>query len=244
MTDVEVDPAVTADMSTSVVAAKRGRSAVRVRGAVSSSSSGVVARQPRTAKQSAAASSVAEGTVRRSASGVEVESKTQQPSRAEPSQAEPSSVEPVRVAPSRGKPSSVEPVRVAPLVHGPVRPPPKKKSGPRKKGLALLPLEGADLFRKGDWNNIEAFASTRMPMFSVAWATLKGYESCWKHWVSFQYYAQLDIFVEVSSPALRRRTATWMLSFVALLAYAAGYKASTIKKCPMAIRFFLLGARV
>jgi len=101
-------------------------------------------------------------------------------------------------------------------------------------------LEGADLFRKGDWNNIEAFASPRMPMFSVAWATLKGYESCWKHWVSFQYYAQLDIFVEVSSPALRRRTATWMLSFVALLAYAAGYKASTIKKCLMAIRFFHL----
>ena len=31
-----------------------------------------------------------------------------------------------------------------------------------------------------------------------------------------------------------------MLSFVALLAYAAGYKASTIKKCLMAIRFFHL----
>ena len=94
------------------------------------------------------------------------------------------------------------PLRVVPLAHGPDRPPPPKKSRPRKKGLALLPLEGADVFRQGDWNNIEAFASTRMPMFSVAWATLKGYESCWKHWVSFQYYAQLDIFVEVSSPAV------------------------------------------
>ena len=47
--------------------------------------------------------------------------------------------------------------------------------------------------------------------------------------MSFQYYAQLDIFVEVSTPAFRRTTATWVLSFVALLAYAAGYKASTIK---------------
>ena len=130
------------------------------------------------------------------------------------------------------------PLRVAPRVHGPVRPPPPKKSRPRKKGLTLLPLEGADLFRQGDWNNIEAFASTRMPIFSVAWTTLKGYESCWKHWVSFQYYAQLDIFVEVSLLATRRRTATRMLPFVALLAYAAGYKASTIKKCLMVIKFF------
>ena len=240
MTDVEVDPAVSADMAMPAEAAKRGRSAVRVRGAVCSSSSGVVAKPPRVARKSASARSVAEGTVRRATSALEVENKAQQPSRAEPSRAEPSRAEPTRVEQSRVEPNSAEPVRVAPLVHGPVRPPPKKKSRPRKKGLALLPLEGADLFRKGDWNNIEAFASTRMPMFSVAWATLKGYESCWKHWVSFQYYAQLDIFVEVASPATRRRTATWMLSFVALLAYAAGYKASTIKKCLMAIRFFHL----
>ena len=31
-----------------------------------------------------------------------------------------------------------------------------------------------------------------------------------------------------------------MLSFVALLAYAAGYKASTTKECLMAIKFFHL----
>ena len=129
-------------------------------------------------------------------------------------------------------------LRVAPLVYSPARPPPPKKTRPRKKGLALLPLEGADLFRQCDWKNIEAFASTRMPMFSVAWATLKGYESCWKQWVSFQYYAQLDIFVEFSSPATRRRTATWVLSFVALLAYAAGYKASTIKNISWRSVFF------
>ena len=72
-------------------------------------------------------------------------------------------------------------LRVAPLVYSPARPPPPKKTRPRKKGLALLPLEGADVFRQGDWSNIEAFASTRMHMFSVAWATLKWYKSCWKH---------------------------------------------------------------
>ena len=120
-------------------------------------------------------------------------------------------------------------------VFGPMRPPAAKQK--RKKGAAIAALEGRDLFRNGDWSAIERFATVKLPMYSVAWATLKGYESCWKHWVSFQYYAQLGIFVEVSSPATRRRTATWMLSFVALLAYAAGYKASTIKKCLMAISF-------
>ena len=72
------------------------------------------------------------------------------------------------------------------------------------------------------------------------WATLKGYESCWKHWIFFQYYARLDIFVEVSAPSQRRRSAGWLLCFVALLAYGCGYKASTIKKCLMAVRFFHL----
>ena len=84
------------------------------------------------------------------------------------------------------------------------------------------------------------FATVRMPMFSVAWATLKGYESAWKHWVSFQYYAQLDIFLECSSAAAKRRASTWRLCFVALMAYACGYKASTINKCLMAVRFFHL----
>ena len=77
-------------------------------------------------------------------------------------------------------------------------------------------------------------------MFSVAFSTLNGYESAWKHWDSFQYYAQLDIFLGCSSAASKRRASTWLLCFVALLAYACGYKASTIKKCLMAIRFFHL----
>ena len=79
-----------------------------------------------------------------------------------------------------------------------------------------------------------------MPMFSVAFNTLKGYESAWKHWVSFQYYAQLDIFLDCSSAASKRRASTWLLCFVALLAYACGYKAPTTKKSLMAIRFFHL----
>jgi len=242
----EVDPAVTADMSMSAEASKRG-SEVRVRGAVRgsgstkgargsvplsrvSAASGVVAKQPRASKKGAQAKLVAESAVLRAGPAIELGSTARRDAGVVAAGA---------LAGDGGARAAVEsaPGRVTPLVHGPVRPPPPKKPRPRKKGLALLPLEGADVFRKGDWNNIEAFASTRMPIFSVAWATLKGFESCWKHWVSFQYYAQLGIFVEVSSPATRRRTATWMLSFVALLAYAASYKASTIKKCLMAISF-------
>ena len=95
MTDVEVDPAVTADMSMPAEAAKRGRSAVRVRGAVRSSSSakgargsvplsrvsvasGVVAKQPRVVKKGAAAGLVAESAVLRSGPALEVVSNAQQ----------------------------------------------------------------------------------------------------------------------------------------------------------------------
>ena len=125
-------------------------------------------------KKGAAAGVVAESAVLRSGPALEVASNAQQES----------AVVAAGVAAGGGgaRTAAVSaPVRVAPLVHGPVRLPPPKKPRPRKKGLALLPLEGADLFRQGDWDNIEAFASTRMPMFSVTWATLKGYESCWKH---------------------------------------------------------------
>ena len=65
------------------------------------------------------------------------------------------------------------------VVSGPVRPPAAKQK--RKKGAAIAALEGRDLFRKGDWSAIERFATVRLPMYSVAWSTLKGYESCWKH---------------------------------------------------------------
>ena len=67
---------------------------------------------------------------------------------------------------------------------GPVRPPTKKQH--RKKGLAIAALEADDLFAKGNWKKIEKFATCRLPMYSVAWSTLKRYESCWKHWVAFQ----------------------------------------------------------
>ena len=121
---------------------------------------------------------------------------------------------------------------------GPVRPPTKKQH--RKKGLAIAALEADDLFARGDWNEIEKFATCRLPMYSVAWSTLKGYESSWKHWVAFQYHAQLPIFLEVDTVAKRKRSSGWLLSFVALLAFGAHYRASTIKKCLMAIRFFHL----
>ena len=96
------------------------------------------------------------------------------------------------------------------------------------------------MFARGDWAEIERFATCRLPMFSVAWSTLKGYESCWKHWCAFQYHARLPIFLDVETAAKRKRSSTWLLSFVALLAFGAKYKASTIKKCLMAIRFFHL----
>ena len=135
---------------------------------------------------------------------------------------------------------------------GPERPPAKgrvvshrkARKTQRNRGLAITALEGADLFRKGDWHTIEKFATMKLPMYSVAWAALKGYESCWKHWISFQCYARLDIFVEVSAPSQRRRSAGWLLCFVALLAYGCGYQASTTKKCLMAVRVFSSDTRV
>jgi site-specific DNA-cytosine methylase/integrase len=138
--------------------------------------------------------------------------------------------------------STVDPapaaVRVARKVSGPARPPVRKQK--RKMGLAIASLEVDDMFARGDWAEIERFATCRLPMFSVAWSTLKGYESCWKHWCAFQYHARLPIFLDVETAAKRKRSSTWLLSFVALLAFGAKYKASTIKKCLMAIRFFHL----
>ena len=223
MADVEVDPAVTADMSRSAEAVKRGRGAVRVRGAVRGSSSakgarcavpppcasvafGVVVKRPRAVRKSAAAGRVAKSAGSLSSPALAVVGNAQQ-------EAEVVAAGVISGGGSAQTAEASSSSRVAPLVHGPVRPPPKKKTRPRKKGLALLPLEGADVFRQGDWSNIEAFASTRMPMLSVAWAAaLKRYESCWKQRGSFQYYAaQLGIgifFVEVSTPAFRHRTAT------------------------------------
>jgi len=125
------------------------------------------------------------------------------------------------------------------VVSGPVRPPATKQK--RKKGAAIAALEGRDLFRNGDWSAIERFATVRLPMYSVAWSTLKGYESCWKHWVAFQYFARLLMFVKVDTASKRRMVPSWLLTFVALLAYGACYKASTVKKCLMAIRFFPSG---
>ena len=77
-------------------------------------------------------------------------------------------------------------------------------------------------------------------MYSVAWSTLKGYESFWKHWVAFQYFARLPMFVEVDTASKRQMVSSWLLTFVALLAYGACYKAATVKKCLMTIRFFHL----
>ena len=119
---------------------------------------------------------------------------------------------------------------------GPRKPPESKQR--RKRGAAIAALEGTDLFLNGDWNAIEKFATCRLPLYSVAWSTLKGYESSWKHWISFQYFARLPIFVETNTPSKRRLTSKYLMAFVALLAYGSRFRASTIKGCLMAIRFF------
>ena len=58
--------------------------------------------------------------------------------------------------------------------------------------------------------------------------------------MAFQYFARLPMFVEVDTASKRRMVSSWLLTFVALLAYGACYKAATVKKCLMAIRFFHL----
>ncbi|MAV11925.1 MAG: hypothetical protein CL861_00440 [Cyanobium sp. MED843] len=125
-------------------------------------------------------------------------------------------------------------------VFGPIAKPKVTAKDKRRRGIALAALEMRSMFDKGDWNAIEEYAVHRLPMYSVAWSTLKGYESAWKHWVSFQYRAQLPIFMLTGTAFERSLCTKWMLSFVALLAYGVGYAPSTIKKCLMAIRFFHL----
>ena len=87
---------------------------------------------------------------------------------------------------------------------GPAWPPVRKQK--RKTGLAIASLEVDDMFARGDWAGTERFETCRLPMFSVAWSTLKEYESFWKHWCAFQYYARLPIFLEVESAAKRKRS--------------------------------------
>ena len=123
---------------------------------------------------------------------------------------------------------------------GPLRPKKLPVKGKRQHGIAVASLEMQKLFAQGDWDAIADYATYRLPMYSVAWSTLKGYESSWKHWVSFQYRAQLPIFLRTSNAFERSLCSKWLLSFIALLAFAVGFKPSTIKKCLMAIRFFHL----
>jgi integrase len=125
---------------------------------------------------------------------------------------------------------------------GPVRPKQlqAKQKGKRQHGIAVASLEMQKLFAQGDWDAIADYATHRLPMYSVAWSTLKGYESSWKHWVSFQYRAQLPIFLRTGTAFERSLSSKWLLSFIALLGFAVGFKPSTIKKCLMAIRFFHL----
>ena len=120
------------------------------------------------------------------------------------------------------------------VVSGPMRPPAAKQK--HKNGAAIAALEGRDLFRKDDWSAIERFATVRLPMYSVAWSTLKGYESCWKHRVAFQYFTRLPMSVEVDTASKRRMVSSWLLTFVALLAYGACYKTATVNQQAFGLR--------
>ena len=138
------------------------------------------------------------------------------------------------------KAASVTGQQAAARAFGPVRPEKVRAKDKRKHGIALASLEMQKLFAIGDWNAIEEFATYRLPMFSLAWSSLKGYESSWTHWVSFQSRAQLPIFMRTSTTFEKNLCSKWMLSFVALLAFGVHYKPSTTKTCLMAIRLFHL----
>ena len=150
----------------------------------------------------------------------------------------PPSALPVPGAPPPAPAARVRPATVVPAAVG--RKPPPKDGDKRKRGINLAELEGRSLFDGGDWSAIEAFASFKLPLFSVAWATLKAYDCSWKQWVAFQWKAVLPIFLDTSTPLTRRQATTWLLSFVCLLAFGMCYRSSTIKKSLMAIRFFHL----
>ena len=54
-----------------------------------------------------------------------------------------------------------------------------------RQGFSLLGLEARAALASGNWEAFERLTTVRLPLYSVAWGTLKSYEPGWRQWVSF-----------------------------------------------------------
>ena len=109
-----------------------------------------------------------------------------------------------------------------------------------RQGFALVGLEARTALAHGDWAAFERLTTVRLPLYSVAWGTLKSYEPGWRQWVSFSVLRNRSPFLPVATQADRRDAAHRLLLFVGICAFGLGERASTIKGKLMAIRFFHL----
>ena len=109
-----------------------------------------------------------------------------------------------------------------------------------RQGFSLLGLEARAALASGNWEAFERLTTVRLPLYSVAWGTLKSYEPGWRQWVSFCSLRDTSPFLEVGNVAQRRDAAHRLLLFVGICAFGMGERASTIKGKLMAIRFFHL----
>ena len=137
------------------------------------------------------------------------------------------------------------PVFGPPQAFGPPRPPAQRKVATKKrkdarKGLSLLGMEAEKAMLDGDYRAFEDFANNVVPLHSVAFSTLKAYESGWKKWVSFQFRALRPIFLPMGTIAEQAESSRWVLTFMSVSAFCAGFAAGTIKGDLMALRFFHL----
>ena len=125
------------------------------------------------------------------------------------------------------------------VVAGPQRPP-AKKVRERRKGLALLGMEAEQAMQRGDYRAFEDFAHNVVPLHSVAYSTLRAYESGWKKWISFQWRAQRPVFLPMNTSARKLQSCKWVLTYMSVSAFLAQFTAGTIKGDLMSIRFFHL----
>lgn len=109
-----------------------------------------------------------------------------------------------------------------------------------RDGFNLLGLEARAAIASGDWAAFERLTTSRLPLYSVAWGTLKSYEPGWRQWVSFCDLRDVSPFLQVETTAERRRAAHLLLLFVGICRFQMNERASTIKGKLMAIRFFHL----
>ena len=76
-----------------------------------------------------------------------------------------------------------------------------------RQGFSLLGLEARAALASGNWEAFERLTTVRLPLYSVAWGTLKSYEPGWRQWVSFCSLRDTSPFLEVGNVAQRRDAA-------------------------------------